>query len=191
METQAKTYVHHASIGEEQAQKRYQSENTAHKFYNKQMRQSLNTAMRDFLSKQSMLFISTADAQGECDSSFRHGEAGFIRIIDDKTIAYPEYIGNGVMASLGNIIENPHIGLLCLDFFDTAIGLHINGRAEIIENDVFFTQQKMDAKAQRWVCIHIEEAYVHCTKHVPLLKPLGSAEAQAIREQRLASAKFF
>ncbi|WP_243450169.1 pyridoxamine 5'-phosphate oxidase family protein [Neobacillus terrae] len=55
------------------------------------------------------MFIATADSSGNSDSSFRAGSLAFVRVIDDKTIIYPEYKGNGVMASLGNIIENPHI----------------------------------------------------------------------------------
>jgi uncharacterized protein len=57
-------------------------------------------------------------------------------VLDEKTLAYPEYRGNGVMSSLGNISENPHVGLLFVDFTDK-IGLHVNGRARIVENDEF------------------------------------------------------
>jgi predicted pyridoxine 5'-phosphate oxidase superfamily flavin-nucleotide-binding protein len=59
-----------------------------------------------------MVFVATADANGNCDCSPRFGISGFVIILDDKTLAYPEYRGNGVFASLGNIIDNPHIGEL-------------------------------------------------------------------------------
>ena len=58
----------------------------------------------------------------ECDCSFRAGTAGFLRVLDERTIAYPEFRGNGVMASLGNILENPHIGMFMVDFTDDLIG---------------------------------------------------------------------
>ena len=63
-----------------------------------------------------MFFLATADGHGECDVSFRAGEAGFVHVLDEKILVYPEYRGNGVMASLGNITENPHAGLLFIDF---------------------------------------------------------------------------
>jgi F0F1-type ATP synthase alpha subunit len=59
---------------------------------------------------------NTIDQKGECDCSVRSGKKGFVLVLDEKTLAYAEYKGNGVMASMGNIQENPHIGLLFLDF---------------------------------------------------------------------------
>jgi predicted pyridoxine 5'-phosphate oxidase superfamily flavin-nucleotide-binding protein len=56
-----------------------------------------------------MMFVGTADAKGHADSAFRCGHAGFVKVLDERTVAYPEYRGNGVMASLGNISENPHL----------------------------------------------------------------------------------
>ena len=61
------------------------------------------------------------------------GLPGFIRILDEKTLIYPEYMGNGVLASLGNMYENPHIGLLIIDFFESQVGLHINGSVEVLK----------------------------------------------------------
>ena len=85
----------------------------------------LNERMRAFIPQQEMLFISTADSLGHCDASIRVGPKGFIHILDSHSIAYPEYRGNGVYASLGNIVENGHIGLLMIDFYESTIGLHI------------------------------------------------------------------
>jgi hypothetical protein len=58
-----------------------------------------------------------------------------VRVLDEGHLAYPEYRGNGVLASLGNISENPHVGLLMIDFVRDLIGLHVNGRAQIVEDD--------------------------------------------------------
>ena len=91
--------------------------------------------MRDYIAHMAMAFIATSDAHGECDTSFRAGPPGFVRVIDERTVMYPEYRGNGVMASLGNITENPYVGLLIVDFFHSTVGLHVNGTARIIEND--------------------------------------------------------
>ena len=85
-----------------------------------------------FIGRMEMVFIASADAQGECDASLRAGPPGFLRVLDERTVAYPEYRGNGVHASLGNISENAHVGLLMVDFVDDLIGLHVNGRARIV-----------------------------------------------------------
>ena len=94
----------------------------------------LTPLMREFIERMTMAFIATSDAHGECDSSFRAGPPGFMRVIDEKTVMWPEYKGNGVMASMGNINENGYVGLLFVDFFETAVGLHVNGTATVVEN---------------------------------------------------------
>ena len=96
--------------------------------------------MIEFVGRMEMLFIATSDGRGECDASLRAGPPGFLLVLDDRTLAYPEYRGNGVLASLGNIAENPHIGLLMIDFVEDLIGLHVNGRARVVEDDTFRAQ---------------------------------------------------
>lgn len=145
-------------------------------FYEKQMLEHLNDRMQELISRQEMVFIATSDEKGEADCSFRAGPAGFVRILGPKTIAYPEYRGNGVHASLGNILGNPHVGMMFVDFFGSAVGLHVNGRARIQDNiprgqDVC-PDEPGGASPERWVVVDIQEAYIHCAKHIPKLKKL-------------------
>lgn len=169
--------------GEHLLQEKYGTMKQAAAFYNNQMLDQLNEVMTLFISNQEMMFISTADDSGECDSSFRAGMPGFVRVIDKKTLIYPEYKGNGVMASLGNITENPHIGLMFIDFTENQIGLHVNGKASIIENDALSSLDLSDDamrdieesegdRAERWVLVEVEEAYIHCSKHIPKMAKL-------------------
>ena len=125
------------SQGERILQSTYGTTSRASNFYDKQMLDHLNSAMRDFIAKQEMFFLATADSKGECDCSFRAGEPGFVKVINKNLLACPEYRGNGVMASLGNIVENQHIGMVFVDFFERTIGLHVNGKAAITENEDF------------------------------------------------------
>ena len=122
------------SKGEHNLQKKFKTENRALAFYNTQLLNHLNPEMSRFIVEQEFVFISTADANGECDASFRAGHAGFVEVLDEKTLIFPEYRGNGVLASMGNIAENPHIGMVFIDFYRSSIGLHVNGRAEIFSN---------------------------------------------------------
>ncbi len=172
------------SNAEHALQEAYGTSKKAAAFYNKQMLNYLNTSMREFIAQQEMVFIATSDAHGECDCSFRAGSPGFIHVIGNDFLAYPEYRGNGVLASLGNISENPHIGMVFIDFFRNTIGLHVNGTARIVENGEIPREENLpdaikDAiyspngqKPERWVFVHVEEAYIHCSKHIPLLKKL-------------------
>jgi len=170
------------SEGERILQKKVGSENKASAFYDKQLLDYLNPYMREFILKQEMVFIATSDSEGECDCSFRAGKQGFVRVLNEKTLLYPEYRGNGVMASMGNILENPHIGMTFIDFFEHTIGLHVNGKAKIVENDELLADKTLDGVAnsiqeegtapERWILITVEEAYIHCSKHIPHLKKL-------------------
>ncbi len=156
--------------GEEILQTRYGTKEKALKFYQNQMLDHLNPLMQEFLQRQDFFFLSTSDSEGNCDSSFRSGSPGFIKILDEKTLCFPDYEGNGVMASLGNILENPHAGLIFIDFFKDTIGLHVNGNAEILKHIDNVTDSS--GKAKRWVKVIVEEAYIHCSKYIPLLKRL-------------------
>lgn len=164
------------SRGERELQRLYQTEARATRFYETLMIDHLNGRMREFIAEQEMVFIASADANGECDATFRAGLPGFIQVFDDKTLAYPEYRGNGVMASLGNISENGHIGLLMVDFIRDQIGLHVNGTAEILSNeeiraayDVADVPHPGRRGPERWVKVTVVEAYIHCSKHIPKL----------------------
>ena len=170
------------SEGEGILQNKFGTENKASAFYDKQMLDYLNPYMRKFILKQEMVFIATADSKGECDCSFRAGKKGFVRVLNEKTLLCPEYRGNGVMASMGNILENPHIGMTFIDFFENTVGLHVNGKAKIVENDELLADKTLDGVAnsiqeegtapERWILITVEEAYIHCSKHIPHLKKL-------------------
>jgi predicted pyridoxine 5'-phosphate oxidase superfamily flavin-nucleotide-binding protein len=167
------------SRGEHILQERYGTKERAGQFYDKQFSDQLTPRMTEFIGRMEMAFIATSDADGECDCSFRAGTAGFLRVLDERTIAYPEFRGNGVMASLGNILENPHIGIFMVDFTHDLIGLHVNGNAEIVtpahmqELDRCLPEQATNPgrRPVHWVLVRVTEAYIHCSKHIPKLIP--------------------
>jgi predicted pyridoxine 5'-phosphate oxidase superfamily flavin-nucleotide-binding protein len=165
------------SAGERALQCAYGTEVRAQRFYAEQVRDRLLPAMIAFVERTEMVFVASSDTHGECDASLRAGPPGFLRVLDERTLAYPEYRGNGVHASLGNISENGHVGLLMVDFVEDLIGLHVNGRARIVEDAEFRAAHpgvQPDAergrRAERWVVIEVEEAYIHCRKHIPRMR---------------------
>ncbi|MBT2440355.1 pyridoxamine 5'-phosphate oxidase family protein [Streptomyces sp. ISL-36] len=155
----------------------------ADKFYADQVLDRLNPRMREFVARQEMFFLATADRHGECDNTFRAGPPGFLQVLDDLTLAYPEYRGNGVLASLGNIEENPHVGILMVDFLRDRIGLHVNGKARVVPDDEMRrahgglpVDPVPGRRAQLWVEVTVEEAYIHCAKHIPHLQRVPAEE---------------
>ncbi|HEY3905990.1 MAG TPA: pyridoxamine 5'-phosphate oxidase family protein [Streptosporangiaceae bacterium] len=166
------------SEGEHILQEQLGTSQRAKQFYDKQVVDYLTPVMTEFIGRMEMAFVATSDPAGECDCSFRAGAPGFVRVIDDKTIAYPELRGNGVMASMGNMLQNPHIGVFFVDFSRDLIGLHVNGDASIVPpahmlefNIEIDEAENAGKKPVQWVLIHVTEAYIHCSKHIPLLVP--------------------
>ncbi|RKQ84909.1 hypothetical protein C8N24_6540 [Solirubrobacter pauli] len=193
------------SGGEHDLQDKFGTTKRANAFYDNQVLAHLTPLMREFLERMTMCFIATSDAHGECDNSFRAGPPGFVRVIDEKTVMWPEYKGNGVMASMGNISENPYVGMLFVDFFETQVGLHINGTATIVENAAIEAFASLfdrlpfatglvvaeDAKKspERWVVVQIDEAYIHCSKHIPALREKPEGEDTGRRAGDVFKAK--
>ena len=178
------------SAGEHRLQANHGTARRARAFYDHQVLDRLNDQMQEFIAAQELMFVATADAGGNCDCSIRAGLPGFVCVADERTLAYPEYRGNGVMASLGNITENAHVGLLFVDFFGSTVGCHVNGEARVVENDALSAPDapfpevlraaaraagggETEGRPERWVVVHVEEAYIHCSKHIPLLAKRG------------------
>jgi predicted pyridoxine 5'-phosphate oxidase superfamily flavin-nucleotide-binding protein len=191
------------SKGEHNLQKKFETEKRALAFYNAQLLNHLNPEMRQFISEQEMVFISTSDSKGECDASFRAGDTGFVIVLDDKTLIFPEYRGNGVLASMANISENPHIGMFFVDFYQNSIGLHVNGNAEILSNEEFKADPDLSRKTElspkklgprkpiSWVKVDVEETYIHCSKHIPLMQKRDKVIHWETDDEKLKGGDFF
>lgn len=192
------------SEGEHFLQQKYGTTQRALRFYDKQVLNYLSPVMKEFVTRQEMLFIATSDKHGECDCSFRFGKPGFVRALDDNYLVYPEYRGNGVLSSQGNIAENPHIGMIFVDFFESTVGLHVNGKAKIVENEAlrkFRKELPADIIAElntegrfcpeRWIMVEVGEAYIHCSKHIPLLKKAEKEISWGTDDDGLKRSDFF
>ena len=193
----------HDVTGEQQAQQRFATTGRAEAFAAAQMLNHLNPQMRDFIARQDMMFIATANAAGACDCSFRAGNRGFVHVLTPQRLAYPEYRGNGVFASLGNTLENPNIGLMFLDVYQSTMGLHVNGRARVLMPDEIqflpdlpaamleAARVKGGRRPEAWVIVDVEEAYIHCSKHVPLMKRLDKQIAWGSDDESVKGGDFF
>lgn len=175
------------SEGEHTLQEQFGTRERAERFYEEAMNDHLTDRMQEFVQERIMFFLSTADGNGETDCSPRFGPAGFVNVLDDDRLCYPEYRGNGVQASLGNMTENPHASMLFIDWWDTTVGCHVNGEIELHETMAEATDLTDGDRTKVWVELHVEEAYIHCAKHVPELSieefdpPWGTDDPEAKR----------
>jgi predicted pyridoxine 5'-phosphate oxidase superfamily flavin-nucleotide-binding protein len=94
----------------------------------------IDDTLRAFIEARDMFFLATADAAGLPQCSYKGGDPGFVRVVDDHTIAFPVYDGNGMFLSTGNVAVNPHVGILFIDF-ERGTRLRFNGVASIDEDD--------------------------------------------------------
>ena len=98
------------------------------------MRAAFTEEDKAFIQRCRMFFLATADAQGQPDCSYKGGLPGFVRVLDDHTLAIPDYDGNGQYRSWGNVRVNPQVGLLFVDF-ETPKRLRVNGTAVVSHDD--------------------------------------------------------
>lgn len=89
---------------------------------------------RAFIQRCPMMFVATADADGHPDCSYKGGLPGFVRVVDGRTLAFPDYDGNGMYRTWGNTLVNPHVGLLFIDF-ENPKRIRVNGTATISGDD--------------------------------------------------------
>ena len=128
------------------------------------VRHELGSLDREWLAAASLGFIATTDADGNLDVSPKGDPAGFVRVLDDTTIAIPERPGNRRADGFHNILQDPHVGLVFLvpSRGDT---LRINGRGTIVSDAPYFDD--MLVKGHRPVLaleVDIDEVFFHCSK---------------------------
>jgi predicted pyridoxine 5'-phosphate oxidase superfamily flavin-nucleotide-binding protein len=98
------------------------------------MRSAFTEEDKAFIARCRMFFIATADAAGQPDCSYKGGLPGFVRVVDEHTLAIPDYDGNGQYRTWGNVVVNPRVGLLFVDF-ETPKRLRVNGTAVVSRED--------------------------------------------------------
>lgn len=158
--------------GEKEAQRRFGVEGfwNIHNL-NAMFHETIPPNLARFIEGLPFFFIATANTNGECDCSFRgreHDVSGrpypLVKVIDEKTLVFPDYRGNKLYNSLGNIIVNGHIGMLFIDF-QSRTRARINGLAEIIENQS--DHASIWPLAQRLVKVTAEQVYGNCKARIP------------------------
>lgn len=115
-----------------------------------------------FIGRCSMFFLATADADGWPDCSYKGGMPGFVKVLDPTTLVFPSYDGNGMFRSLGNLVVNPKVGMLFIDFTHPN-RMRVNGTATIHDDG-----ELVDAfdGAQAAVRVAIERVFPNCPRYI-------------------------
>lgn len=132
---------------------------------------ALDEMDKHFVSTRDMFFLSTVDHAGRPTVSYKGGDPGFIKIVDDRTIAFPSYDGNGMYFSMGNINGNPEVGILFIDF-EVPNRMRLQGRASIMADDPLLAEFK---EADLVVRVAITQTWVNCPRYIHRFKKLGQS----------------
>jgi predicted pyridoxine 5'-phosphate oxidase superfamily flavin-nucleotide-binding protein len=119
---------------------------------------------RAFIERMDMFFLATADAEGRPQCSYKGGDPGFVRVLDERTLAFPNYDGNGMYLSMGNLTVNPHVGMLFVDFTSAHPSrLRLNGIASVDERDELTASYP---EAQFVVRVRATEVFPNCPRYI-------------------------
>ena len=146
--------------------------------------------LREFIEAQTSVFLATANHDGQPYIQHRGGPPGFLRVMDDQTLAFVDYVGNRQYISLGNLAENPKAHLFLIDYASRR-RVKIWGEARVIEGDAEMTRrlmpEKYKARPSQVIEFKIKAWDANCPQHIPRRYEAADVEkALSARDQRIA-----
>jgi predicted pyridoxine 5'-phosphate oxidase superfamily flavin-nucleotide-binding protein len=148
--------------GNRQLQDRFDSRRIADRLEQVTLHNCFTEGDRATLARCAMFFLATADTDRQPDVSYKGGLPGFVRPVDDRTLAFPDYDGNGMFKSLGNILANPKVGLLFVDF-EHPNRMRVSGTASVSADDPLLIEFP---GAQMVVRVHVERIFPNCPRYI-------------------------
>jgi uncharacterized protein len=148
--------------GSRQLQHRFDTRRLADRIEERIVHDHIDDDDRAFIEARDMFFIATVDQDGQPQSSYKGGEPGFVRVLDEQTIAFPVYDGNGMYLTAGNLLDTKKVGLLFIDF-EGRKRLRLNGEATVAENDPLLPEYP---EAQFVVRVHATEVFPNCPRYI-------------------------
>src|SRR2546426_6147747 len=143
-------------------QDRFDTRRLADRLEEKLARRDFSDEDRAFIESRPLFFLATADGEGRPDCSFKGGAPGFVRVIGEAELAFPSYDGNGMFRSLGNVLVNPAVALLFIDF-EHPPRLRVNGSASVARDDPLLASF---AGAQLLARVRGERIFPHCPRYI-------------------------
>ena len=155
-------------VGMRELQDHFDSRRLADRLHERLSRTAFADEDRAFVEASSMFFLATADASGQPDCSYKGGLPGFVRVTGPSELAFPSYDGNGMFRSLGNVLVNPAVGMLFLDF-EKPRRLRVNGHAFLRFDDALMS---FFPGSQGIVRVHAERIFPNCPRYIHRMKPV-------------------
>jgi predicted pyridoxine 5'-phosphate oxidase superfamily flavin-nucleotide-binding protein len=150
--------------GSRELQDRFDTRRLADRLHHRVAREVIGPEDREFIERMDMFFLATADAAGQPQCSYKGGDPGFLRVIDERTLAFPNYDGNGMYLSLGNVLVNPSVGLLLIDFLaERPSRMRIEGTASIAAHDDLTWEYP---GAQFVVRVKVQRVFPNCPRYI-------------------------
>jgi predicted pyridoxine 5'-phosphate oxidase superfamily flavin-nucleotide-binding protein len=143
-------------------QDRFDSRRIADRINDLLVHDTIDPGSAAFIESVDMMFVSTVDASGQPTCSYKGGDPGFVRVLDDTTLAFPSYDGNGMFLTLGNAAETAKIGLLFIDFTNPN-RLRVHGEASVATDDPLLDTW---TGAKLVVRVTVTEVFPNCPRYI-------------------------
>jgi uncharacterized protein len=155
--------------GARELQDRFDTRRLADRLEEVKVHAAITDEDRAFIERMDMMFLATADAEGRPQCSYKGGDPGFVCVVDEHTLAFPSYDGNGMYLSAGNVLVNPHVGLLFVDFAGRPPRrLRLNGTASVDPGDPLLERFP---GAQFVVRVRAREVFPNCPRYIHRMEP--------------------
>jgi predicted pyridoxine 5'-phosphate oxidase superfamily flavin-nucleotide-binding protein len=153
--------------------------------------QAITADLKTEIEAQTSVFLATANAQGQPYMQHRGGPAGFLRVLDEHTIGFADFVGNRQYITQGNLEENPKAQLFLIDYVKRR-RIKIWGTARVVESDEALVQRLMPvdyrARPEQVVLFTVTAWDVNCPQHIPQrFEAADVAAAIESRDQRIAA----
>ncbi len=149
--------------GSRQLQDRFDTRRIADRLEKVDLHRSFTDAERQMIEAAPMFFMATVDPDGFPDVSYKGGIPGFVRVVGQSTLVFPNYDGNGMYKSLGNVLENPRVGLIFVRWTDAPKKLRVQGRASLHFDDPLIDEMP---GAQLIIRVEAERIFDNCPRYL-------------------------
>jgi len=143
-------------------QQQFDTQRLADRIEERLVRTALTDEDRAFIERLDLFFLATVNSRGEPSCSYKGGDAGFVRVLDAQTLAFPCYDGNGMFLSMGNVAASGHVGMLFIDLCSPK-RLRVNGTARIEPPELV---EPRIPGAQFVVVVSIREVFPNCPRYI-------------------------
>jgi predicted pyridoxine 5'-phosphate oxidase superfamily flavin-nucleotide-binding protein len=148
--------------GNRALQDRFGTRRLADRIEERIVHEAIDDQDRAFIEARDMFFIATVDEAGQPQCSYKGGDPGFVRVLDERTIAFPVYDGNGMYLTAGNLLVTKKVGLLFIDF-EGRKRMRLNGIASVDDRDPLLAEYP---EAQLIVRVEATEVFPNCPRYI-------------------------